>query len=305
LLVDRVLFPTDAGVRNLLDAGLRNLTADRIGLLAVTDFLLHAGAGNRSRFGTRYPAAAGHGAAGLFASDFAAAWFVAATAFARIPFPGSGIADALVHSRTRNLFRFRDPFTGAVRNLLRFANWFADGVANVAIAGLCFGAVGRAANFFVLGFANWLADVAADVAIAGVDDGLTDGAADIAVASLVARLANGAADIAIAGLHTGLADRAADFLVAGLIYGFANRIAFVAIARFMNRTSAGHRNLFRALIINRTATIDGTLFVDRFAYCFVARPTAALGGTIVTARCSSRRGTTIVTGGATIRGFCS
>ncbi len=296
LLIDRVLFVTNTVIRNLLHAGFRNLAANRVGLLAVTDFLLHAGAGDCSHFRARNPVFAANRSAGLFANRSAAAGLVAATAMAGIPFPRSGVADTLLDNGAGNLLRFRDPVAGAVGHLFGFANGLADGVADVTVAGLGFGPVGCAANVAILGLTNRLAHRAADVAVASIDHGFANGAADVTVAGLEARLANRAADVAVAGLNARLFHRAANIAIAGLIDRLANRVAFVAIVRFVNGPRARNRYLFTALIVDCSAAVDCSLLIDSFANCLIAGPAAAFCGAIVAAGCARGSGTTLVTG---------
>lgn len=259
------MFVTNTCVRNLFDAGFRNFSADRIGLLAVTNFLDHASAGDGSHFRAGNPASAGDGSAGLFAGDMAAAGFVDAFAVQRVPFPVAGATDTLLHDWTRHLFRFCHPVTSTDGDFFRLTNWLADGVANITIQCLCFGAVGRAADFAIFCFANRLADGATDVAITGLETGLADRAANIFVVSLHARFADRATDVFVAGLEAGLLHCAADVFVAGLIDRLADRVAFVAVARFVNISRASDRNLLGAGFVNRPATIHGSLFVDSFA----------------------------------------
>ena len=125
LFVDRVLFVANARVRHLLYHGLRDLSAHRVRLLAVTNFLLHACAGDGPHFGSGNPMLAADRATGLFADGSAATGLVAATAVAGIPFPRTWIANTLLNDRTGNLLRFRNPVARAVRNLLRFADRLA------------------------------------------------------------------------------------------------------------------------------------------------------------------------------------
>ena len=56
LFRDALLLVADAGVWDLLDAGDGNTTADRVRLLAVTNFLHHACAADRSHLGAGHPA---------------------------------------------------------------------------------------------------------------------------------------------------------------------------------------------------------------------------------------------------------
>lgn len=281
---------TDTCVRNLLHAALWNLTANRVGLLAVTDFLFHSGAGDGSHLGTGHPATAGDGVAGLFASG------VAATGVA-------WVADGSLYGTSGNLLRFRHPVTSAVGNLACLANGSADRVTDIPVASLGFCAIGRAANLTISGFADRLAHRAADVSVAGIHDGFANRAADVAITGLVARSANGAADIAVAGLHTGFPNGTADVTIAGLVNRLADGIALVAVARLIDISSAGDRNLFRALFINGPAAVNGLLVVNGFANSFVTNATAALGGTIIAARGASGSRAALVPGCTAVRRF--
>ena len=303
LFRDRVLFVADAGVRNLLNNGFRNLATDSVRLLTVTNFLLHAGAGDGPHFRSRNPAFAADRSAGLFANGAAATRFVNAAATAGVPFPRPGITDTLLNDRARNRFRFRDPFTGADGNFFGFADRLADRVADIAVASLHFRAIRGAADFSIFRFTDGLADRAADVAVARLEARFTDRAADIFVTGLDAGLADRAADIFIAGLETGFLNRAANVFVAGLVAGFADGVAFVAIARFVNRPSAADGNLFRTGIVNCSATIDGALLVNRFANCLVAGSAASFRGLEISTRVARGGRTTLVTGRPAIRGF--
>ena len=271
----------------------------------MTNFLLHSGASDRSHFGAWAPFLAANRTASLLANRAAATGLVAATAAARIPFPGTGVADAFLNDWTWNLLRFRHPFAGAERNLLGFTNRLANGVTNVAIAGLGFGTISGAANVAILRFADWLADRAADIAVASLEAGLTNRAADIAIAGLEAWFTNRAADIAIAGLDAWLTNRAADVAIAGLVNRLANGVAFIAVAGFVDVTRTGHGDLFRALFVNGAAAVNGSLFINRFTNGFVTGTTATLRGTVVAARRTRRRRTALVTGSPAIRGFDS
>jgi len=271
-LRDALLFVTDTGVRNLLDAGNRHTTADRVRLLAVTNFLNHAGAADRSHLGAWHPATAGHRTERLWAAG----------AGARIT--GRRSTGVLWADGARNLLRFRHPITGADFNLSAFGHWLADGVTDVAIAGFRFRLVAGAADFTAFRFVNRLADRAADVAVAGLVAGLANRAADIAIAGLVARLANRAADIAVAGLEAGLANCAADIAIAGLIAGLADGVTFVTIAGFVHIACARDRNLLGALFVNRAAAVVRLLFPDGFTNRLVPGSAAALGGAVRTTR---------------------
>lgn len=279
------MFVTNAGVRNLLHTGDWNSTADRVRLLAMTDFLNHAGAADGSQFGAWNPATAANRAVGLAATGARAVI-------------ASGRRAALGADWARNLFGFGYPVTCADFDLASFGDWLADRVADIAVAGFGFGFVGGAADFPALRFVNRLADRAADVAVAGLIAGLTNGAADVAVASLIARLADGAADVAVAGLEARLTDRTADIAITGLVARLADGVALVPIAGFGDITGAGDRNLLRALLVNGAAAVIRLLFPDRFTNRLVTGTAAALGSAIRTA---GRTGC----GGAAFRAGCS
>ena len=284
-----MLFVADAGVRNLLDAGDWHAAADRVGLLAVTDFLNHASAADVAGFSSWHPASAADGAEGLAGTATGGA--------------GAGTWSSTAWI-TRNLLRFGDPIAGANLNLTSFSHGLADSVTNVFVASFRFGAVAGAADFAALGFVNGLADRAADIAIARLEARLTDGAADFAVTSLVARFTNRTADVAIAGLEARLADRAADVAVASLIARLANSVAFVAVAGLVDVTSAGHGDLFTALFVNGAAAIVGLWLPDGFTNRLVTRSAALLGGAIRTTGIAGARRTAPGTGGTTVKGIC-
>ena len=283
-LRDGLLFVTNTGVRNLFDARFGDFTTNRVGLLAVSDFLDNAGAGDRSHFGAGNPASAGHGSAGLFAGDMAATGFVDAFAMQGIPFPTSCASHDFLQHRSRNLFGFRHPVASAEGDFLRFTNGLADGVADIAIKCLRFSAVGRATDFPVFRFTNRLADCAANVFIAGLEAGLADRTANVFVVCLNTGLTDGAADILVASLEAGLLDGAADVFITGLIDRLADGVAFVSVASFVNVSRAGDGNLFSTGFVNRPAAIDCSLFVHGFANSFVSRSAETLGQAVVTAR---------------------
>ena len=104
LLGDALLFVANTGVRNLLHTGDWNSTADRVRLLAVTDFLNHTGAADRSHFRSRNPATAADRTVGLAATG-------AGAVIASRRVAGLGANGA------RDLLRFGDPITCANFNL--------------------------------------------------------------------------------------------------------------------------------------------------------------------------------------------
>ena len=287
------MFVANAGVRDLLHAGDWNTAADRVGLLAVTDFLHHASAADRAHFGARHPPAAANRASRL----------AAAGAGGRATIGGSGTSRGT--DRSRNLLGLRHPVARADFDLLGLRHRLADRVAHVAVASFGFGLVGRAADFAVLGFIDRLADRAANIAVTGLVAGLANRAADIAVTGLVAGLADCAADIAVARLETGLANRAADIAVARLVAGLADRIALVAIARLINVASAGHGDLLGTLFVNSPAAIDRLLFVDGFPHRFIAGSAAAFGRQEIAARGTRIGGAASCAGRSAIEGFHS
>ena len=259
------MFVADAGVRNLLDAGHWHATADRVGLLAMTDFLNHPRAADIAGFHSWHPASAADRAERLTGATAGGA--------------GAGTWSGTAWI-TRDLLRFGDPITRANLNLLRFGHRLADGIADVLVTGFCFSAVAGATDFAALGFVDWLADRAADVAIASLEARFADGATDIAVARLIARLTDGAADIAIARLEAGLANGAADITVARLITRLAHRIAFIAVAGLVDIASAGHGNLLAALFVDGATALVRLRFPDGLTNRLVTRSAASLGGTV-------------------------
>lgn len=282
-----MLLVADAGVRNLLDDGFWNLTADSVRLLTMTNFLLHSCASDRACFHPGDPSLAADRSAGLFADRLAAACFVNATVQACVPAPGSRVHDVTLHDRTRNLLRFSHPVACADLNFFRFADRLADGVADVSIAGLSFRAIGCAADITVLGFADGFGDVAADITVAGLINGFADGAADVAVA----------------GLEAGLANRAADIAITGLINGFADGVTFIAVTGFVNVPRAGHGILLGALIVDSAAARDGPLVVDCLTNSLVPCSTTALRCTVVSTRSTCRWSTTFITRRPAVGGF--
>jgi hypothetical protein len=246
-----------------------NLTADRVGLLAVTNFLFHSSAGDGPHFGARNPSLASNGAAGWFGG-------MAATFL--------WIIEHTLEGRSCHLLRFRNPVTGAERNFFRFGHRLADSIADIAVASLDFRTIGRAADFPVACFTHRLADRAANVTVTRLEAGLPDRAADVFVAGLEAGLTHGAADVFVTRLEAGLPHSAADVFVAGLIHRLIDRVTFVVIARFLNVPSACHRNLLGACFINRPATIDRTLFVDGFTDRLVTGTAKSLCRTVIAAR---------------------
>ena len=163
------------------------------------------------------------------------------------------------------MFRFRHPVTGTDGNFFGFANWLANRVTDIAVTGLGFRAICRAANFTIFGFANRLAY----------------GAANVSIACLIAWLSDRAANVFVTCLETWLLDCAADIAVARLIDGLANGVTLVAIARFVNVSRAGDRVLFGNLVVNSPAAIHHLLFVDGFTDLFIAGPAAALRGAVI------------------------
>ena len=106
-----------------------NLTADRVRNLLVADFRDHACAGDGLFNHLRAPfAAADRAARTLDADRLAAAWI-------------AWINDAFPDNRARNVTCFRHPFARAFLNGLAFRDWFADGVADILVAGFRFSAV--------------------------------------------------------------------------------------------------------------------------------------------------------------------
>ena len=276
------MFVTNTVVRNLFHNRFRNLAADGVGLLTVTNFLLHTGTSDGSHFSPWNPTLAADRSAGLLADRVAASGFVHALAAARIPFPRTGIGDTFLHDRTRNLLSFCHPFASAVGDFLRFAHGLANRVTDIAIASLRFGAVRCAADFTVLGFTNRLPDGAANITVAGLEVRFPDRAADVFIACLDAWFADRAGNFLIAGLEAGLPYSALYVFIAGLVDRFVDRVALVTVTGFLNVPCAGDRNLFRAGIVNGPASINGPLFENGFLHGFIPR-SATLGCTVVSA----------------------
>ena len=287
---EALLFVANAGVGDLLHAGDRHTAADRVGLLAMNDFLNHSRAADRSHFGTGHPAAAADRTIRLAASG----------AGARRPATRTGVLWA---DRSGNLLRFRDPIAGANLDLATFRDRLANRMADIAVAGFGFRLVGGAADFAALGFVDGPAGRAGDIAVAGLVARFADGAADIAIAGLVARLADRATDIAVARLEARFADCAADIAVAGLVARLADRVAFIAIAGFVNIPRAGHGNLLDALFIDGAAAGVGLWFPDGFANGLVTSATAPLGGAVGPAGCAGIRRAAFGAGRSTIEGI--
>ena len=276
------MFVTNTVIGNLFHDGFRNLAADGIGLLTVTNFLLHSGTSDGSHFSAWDPTLTADRPAGLLADRVAASGFVHALAAARIPFPRAGFGDTFLHDRTRNLLGFCHPFASAIRDFFRFAHGLADRVTDIAIAGLRFGAVRRAADFTVFGLTDRLLDGAANVTVAGLKVRFPNCAADVFIACLDAWFADRAGNFFIAGLEAGLPYSALHVFIAGLVDWFVDRVALVAVTGFLNVPRAGDRNLFRAGIVNGPASIDGPLFENGFLHGFIPR-SATLGCTVVSA----------------------
>ena len=271
------MFVANTVVRNLFHNRFRNLAANGVGLLAVTNFLLHSGAGNGSHLGTWNPPFAADRPASLLANRVATTRFVHALAAASIPFPCTWIGDTFLHDRTRNLLGFCHPFAGAVRDFLGFANRLADRVTNITTTGLVFGTVRGTADFAVLGLTNRLLDGAANIAIAGLEVRLPDRAADIFVTCLDAWFADRAGNVFVTCLEAGLPYSALHVLIAGLVDRLVHRVALVTVTGFLNVPCAGDRNLFRAGIVNGPASIDGPLFENGFLHGFIPRSATLCG----------------------------
>ena len=184
------------------------------------------------------------------------------------------------------MFRFRHPVTGTDGNFFGFANWLANRVTDIAVTGLGFRAICRAANFTIFGFANRLAYGAANVSIACLIAGFADCTANVSIACLIAWLSDRAANVFVTCLETWLLDCAADIAVARLIDGLANGVTLVAIARFVNVSRAGDRVLFGNLVVNSPAAIYHLLFIDRFTYLFITGSAAAFRSAVIPAGCN-------------------
>ena len=283
MLCHRVTFITNAGVWNLLYNGLRNLAAHGVGLLAVTNFLLHPGTGDLSGFGPRNPTSAGHRTASLFAGGMATTLFVFARVAQRIPSPCTWITNALFDDRTRNLFGFCHPITGADCDFFCFAHGLANRVADIAVTGLGLGTIGRAANVTIFRFADGLANRATNVAIAGLEAWFADCTANVAIACLITWLSDRATYVFVACLKTWLPDGTGDVAVARLIAWLADRVALIPITGFVNVSRAGNRILFCNLIVDRPAAIHHLLFVNSFTNLFIAGAAATFCSAVIPA----------------------
>jgi hypothetical protein len=200
----------------------RNLTADRVRNLLVADFRNHACAGDCFLNHLRAPfAAADRPTGALHADFFGAAWI-------------AGINDTLLDDRARNMTCFRDPLPRAFLDSFAFRHWLTDSIADVFVAGLCFGAACCAAHFLVTGVVHWFADVVTNRAMARLVHWFADRVALFAVTGLIDGLADMAGNVAVAGLVDRLADVARDSAVAGLIDRFADRVTFVTVAGFID-----------------------------------------------------------------------
>ena len=143
--------------------------------------------------------------------------------------------------------------------------------------------IGRATNVTIFCFTHRLADGAANIAIAGLEARFADCTANVAIACLIARLSNRTTYVFVACLKTWLPHGTADVAVASLIAWFADRVAFVPITGFVNVSRAGHRILFRNLIVDCPAAIHHLLFVDSFTNLFIAGSAATFRSAIITA----------------------
>jgi len=203
------------------------------------------------------------------------------------------------------LCHFGDPVSRTDLDLFGFGHRITNGVANVSIARFCFGLISRTADVSILGFVDRFTNRTADLPLTCLVAGLANRTTHIAVAGLDTGLADGARDVAVAGLVTGLANGARDVAVAGLVTGLADRVALVPVARFINIAFACHRDLFGALLIDGSATVDRLLFVDGLSDCLITRATAAFGSAIVAGRDAGCGRTAPSTGRSTIEGFDS
>ena len=147
--------------------------------------------------------------------------------------------------------------------------------------GLC--TIGRATYVTIFCFANRFADYAANVAIACLETRFADCTANVAVACLIARLSNRATYVFVACLKTWLPHGTADVAIACLIARFADCVAFVPITGFVNVFRAGHRILFRNLIVDCPAAIHHLLFVDSLTNLFIAGSAANFRSAVIPA----------------------
>jgi len=303
-LGDAFFRPGAGRVRHAFRGLARNLTADRVWNLAVTNFLFVAGTADGFHTGLRDPDfLAADGRRALFADHAAATGLVDRAATAAAEFPCARIADAFLHHRAGNRFGDSLPVARTDGNLLCFGDRSADGVADVFVAGLRFGPPCGAADFAITRLVAGLADGAADVAVARLIAGLADSAADIAVAGLVTGLLDLAADLAIARLVAGLAHRAGDIAVARLIAGLADGVAFIAPAGVVHGLRTADRNLFADAVHHRAAGGVGFRIPHDFCDGLIGRSAAGRRGAIIARRNAGLRRTAFVAGGSTITGL--
>lgn len=254
----------------------RHHFADLIGNSAGLRFLNHASRHDRSLFSFRHPdLLAGHRswAVNLLIADATGAIDLSATI--TVPFPTTGRLDATIASGARALFYDSSPFAAANINLLAFNHWAADGVANIAIAGIRARFVGRIALFPVASLIHGFANFVADVFVAGLIRRHTDGIGFIAVASarkwnlhrvllappssLLHRFAHGVALVS----------------VAHLIHRLASFVALVTELRFVDVASASNGNLFADGITDRAVLSDTALVVDDILHRLVTGAASA------------------------------
>ena len=295
LLVADLLRVAADGIRLFVRRGAGNLTANRVGDLAVLHFRLVPRGADFLLNGFFNPDAAAAGLRrALYFHQVAAARAIQAAAAARIPFPVARIALALFHLAARNRLRHRLPLAAANGDHFLLDDRPADGVALVAVAGLLLGLVRRAADVAGAGLVAGLADRVADVFVARLVRRTAHRVADVFPARRAAGLADRVADVLVASLVMPVADGVADVLVAGLEAGLAHREAAVFIARLKDVAGAAERDLLADVIVHRLAADVALLLPDRLVDSLVRggrrRGAARLGGGVIAARRARFRG---------------
>ena len=302
----RAAFPDPGASRvgHAFGGGAGNPATHRVRNLAVLHFRDVPRAADFLLDGLRAPDAAAGGAAGtLVTFHFARAGLVDAAASTGIPFPRSRLADASLLNRAGDVFRDGFPFSAFHVDPLHFGDRFADGIADVAVAGLSHGAVGRAGHIAVAGFVDRTGNRVGAIAVAGLAMNAANLVADVTVAGAVNRPANFATHRAIACLVDRSANCVADLTVACLANRHADFVRFGAVAGPGDHPGAGHRNLLTHRVVNRLGTGDLSFLPNGFFHHFVGCFAALSSGAIVAGRSASGLRTTIVTDRAAVAGL--
>jgi len=167
-----------------------NLTANRVGNLAVLHFALVAGAADFLIDGLLDPDAAAAGRRrALHFDDVAATGVIQAAASAGVIFPVTRIALALIHHGARNRFRNILPFAALHRNDLLLGDRLADRVAIVSVARLVARTALRVADVLVVRLEARLADGEAAILVARLKHELRVAVGDLFANVIVDRLA--------------------------------------------------------------------------------------------------------------------